>query len=398
MGWSEEKEDWLGNKYTQHYDDSGNKTGWSEHKEDWLGNEYTQHHDSDSNKTGWSEQKEDWLGNEYTQHHGAIQKNTNIAYNEKTSSTRTSPPTGLIKSAKSSCRSDVKHDGGGNTDGSGRFLFFVFFFCTVIGIVILFQDADVRNGSTLPDPVERASGPPTHAARPAEPPSGVAVGSQVTSGPFNPRVVPPEPVRSSEPVRPTAPPPAPAPSTAVAPPDGSARAAAPPLTSPMEPHLQGSPNRVAISPPKASVDHQAAQAKAPVGSVGPDIGSRPRRADAAEDPLVDAVGRAVIERLQASLAILGFDVGPVDGIMGPRTSRAIRAFEKSQSLPESGIVSVVLMNRLENLVPRSQLIVFFRRSVPTPQHENQIAVHPPARGRTTVPGNCLAFDGRTFCD
>lgn len=66
-GRSEEKEDFWGNKYTQHYDEDGDKTGWSEQKEDFWGNKYTQNHDEDSNKTGWAEDKEDFWGNKYEQ-------------------------------------------------------------------------------------------------------------------------------------------------------------------------------------------------------------------------------------------------------------------------------------------------------------------------------------------
>lgn len=70
-GRSEEKTDWLGNKYTQHYDADGNKCGWSEEKVDiWSGGDkYTQHHDEDNNKSGWSEDKEGILGSKYTQNH-----------------------------------------------------------------------------------------------------------------------------------------------------------------------------------------------------------------------------------------------------------------------------------------------------------------------------------------
>src|SRR3972149_4938829 len=70
-GRAEEKTDWLGNKYTQHYDADGNKCGWSEEKVGiWSGGDkYTQHHDEGNNKSGWSEEKEDILGNKYTQNH-----------------------------------------------------------------------------------------------------------------------------------------------------------------------------------------------------------------------------------------------------------------------------------------------------------------------------------------
>lgn len=64
---SEKKTDWLGNKYTQHYDKNGNKSGKSESKKDWLGNNYTQHTDKKGNNSGRSERKKDWLGNDYSQ-------------------------------------------------------------------------------------------------------------------------------------------------------------------------------------------------------------------------------------------------------------------------------------------------------------------------------------------
>ena len=68
-GRSEEKTDWLGNKYVQHYDSDGRQAGRSEEKTDWLGNDYVQHYDSGGDKTGRSEDKADWLGNEYVQHY-----------------------------------------------------------------------------------------------------------------------------------------------------------------------------------------------------------------------------------------------------------------------------------------------------------------------------------------
>ena len=43
MSKSIEQTDWLGRKYTEHYDDDGNKTGESREEKDWLGREYTEH-------------------------------------------------------------------------------------------------------------------------------------------------------------------------------------------------------------------------------------------------------------------------------------------------------------------------------------------------------------------
>lgn len=69
IGHSEEKTDFLGDKYIQHYDDNGNEIGRSEWKQGWLGNNYTQHYDNRGNEAGYSEEKTDWLGNKYTQNY-----------------------------------------------------------------------------------------------------------------------------------------------------------------------------------------------------------------------------------------------------------------------------------------------------------------------------------------
>jgi uncharacterized protein len=44
----------------------------------------------------------------------------------------------------------------------------------------------------------------------------------------------------------------------------------------------------------------------------------------------------LVRQLQALLNELGFDAGPVDGAMGPRTGGAIRAFEEAVGLPVTG--------------------------------------------------------------
>jgi hypothetical protein len=52
MGKSIERQDWAGNKYTEHYDDDGNKTGESRERVNWAGDPYTEHTDADGNKNG----------------------------------------------------------------------------------------------------------------------------------------------------------------------------------------------------------------------------------------------------------------------------------------------------------------------------------------------------------
>jgi len=45
-----------------------------------------------------------------------------------------------------------------------------------------------------------------------------------------------------------------------------------------------------------------------------------------------------IRIIQALLKNSGFDPGPIDGIMGPRTQGAIRQFQNKNGLPETGLI------------------------------------------------------------
>ncbi len=60
-----------------------------------------------------------------------------------------------------------------------------------------------------------------------------------------------------------------------------------------------------------------------------------------------AEARARVRRVQAVLAVRGYQVGPIDGIMGPRTGSAIRAFQSDQGLEPDGRVTSGLIERLE---------------------------------------------------
>jgi N-acetylmuramoyl-L-alanine amidase len=51
--------------------------------------------------------------------------------------------------------------------------------------------------------------------------------------------------------------------------------------------------------------------------------------------------------VQARLANLGWNPGPVDGVVGPRTRRAIRAFQRSCGLRPTGSIDDALLAKLE---------------------------------------------------
>lgn len=57
--------------------------------------------------------------------------------------------------------------------------------------------------------------------------------------------------------------------------------------------------------------------------------------------------RAQVEAVQRMLAGLGFDPGPIDGLMGPRTRTAVRAFQQSRGSAATGTVDAGLIRDLE---------------------------------------------------
>lgn len=61
------------------------------------------------------------------------------------------------------------------------------------------------------------------------------------------------------------------------------------------------------------------------------------------DPGEPIKSAEVIKSVQGALNALGFDVGTPDGIMGPKTMEAIRAFERTTGMTESGLVNPRLL-------------------------------------------------------
>lgn len=58
------------------------------------------------------------------------------------------------------------------------------------------------------------------------------------------------------------------------------------------------------------------------------------------------VPRGLIAVAQRDLAAQGYDVGPVDGRMGPRTRQAVLAFQRDKGLPADGQLSFDLLGKL----------------------------------------------------
>jgi hypothetical protein len=71
----------------------------------------------------------------------------------------------------------------------------------------------------------------------------------------------------------------------------------------------------------------------------------PPRGVKPEEPAGPATPQ-MIAQAQDLLRKLGFDAGPADGIAGPRTERAIRAFQAKEGLAQTGVVTQGLVDRL----------------------------------------------------
>ena len=76
-------------------------------------------------------------------------------------------------------------------------------------------------------------------------------------------------------------------------------------------------------------------------TASPGTASGPPEAQASLPP------RLLVIRIQNALAAAGYDPGPADGIMGPKTRRAIRAYQSARKIPVTGEPSAELLRKLE---------------------------------------------------
>jgi len=64
-----------------------------------------------------------------------------------------------------------------------------------------------------------------------------------------------------------------------------------------------------------------------------------------------AVAFPSVEEAQRALRALGYEPGPVDGILGPRTARALRAFQHDNALTETGSLDAATVSKLDAMRP-----------------------------------------------
>ncbi|MBX6367811.1 MAG: peptidoglycan-binding protein [Rhodospirillales bacterium] len=62
---------------------------------------------------------------------------------------------------------------------------------------------------------------------------------------------------------------------------------------------------------------------------------------------------AAIRDVQAQLQAHGFNPGPVDGKLGPKTCGAVRAYQRAAGLPIDGLIDPKLQNHMHFVAPKS---------------------------------------------
>ncbi|MGH6718043.1 MAG: peptidoglycan-binding protein [Alphaproteobacteria bacterium] len=115
-------------------------------------------------------------------------------------------------------------------------------------------------------------------------------------------------------------------------------------------------------------------------------------------PVASAVGATSLNRVQTmdlqwQLAVHGYDPGAADGVVGPRTWAAIRAYQADAGLPADGVPTIALLDhvRLTDPPVRNARAVadYGWASLPVVQP----AVAQPARATTSMPASPTADGG-----
>ena len=89
------------------------------------------------------------------------------------------------------------------------------------------------------------------------------------------------------------------------------------------------------SPGQLQNNTQDSQSKDTLREAPPTTGTLSR--DGAADGMTGKkAGKANVRQVQEALKAQGHDPGPVDGVMGPQTQDALRAYQRSQNLTETG--------------------------------------------------------------
>lgn len=97
-------------------------------------------------------------------------------------------------------------------------------------------------------------------------------------------------------------------------------------------------------------------------------------------------GSDLTAQVQSELNAAGYDAGPPDGRMGPRTSNAIRAYQYNNGLPQDGQPSVALLDQMRAKRGAAPAQPAAYTPAPPPPAYQPAPVAPAAAGASTAPG------------
>jgi hypothetical protein len=83
----------------------------------------------------------------------------------------------------------------------------------------------------------------------------------------------------------------------------------------------------------------------------------------------------VTQQAQSKLAAQGFDPGTLDGVAGPRTSAAVKAFQEKSGLPQSGALDDATLQKLEIGVSINKAVADWV-PVPTQEEIDKLTANP----------------------
>lgn len=96
------------------------------------------------------------------------------------------------------------------------------------------------------------------------------------------------------------------------------------------------------------------RAAPPVPSLAPpSTPASAARPVAATESLPPQMETAYLRGIQKELRAHGYDAGPVDGRMGPRTAATIRRYQRDAGLPVDGVASKELLDHLKFVLPKT---------------------------------------------
>jgi hypothetical protein len=106
--------------------------------------------------------------------------------------------------------------------------------------------------------------------------------------------------------------------------------------------------------------------------------------------MAEVPGRDALREAQTLLKEAGYDPGPADGLMGPRTRAALSAFQAAVGIPESGTLTVDTQGALQAAHAAIQRLSDVNAAEPTPVAAAQPAATPTAAAAPARPSSSAA--------